>query len=412
MFETLLTPKSVAVIGASRTPGKVGYAIIDNMLKAGYEGELVAINPSSDEVLGVPCYPDLKTYGKPIELSVISIPAKFVKGAVISSVEAGATAIVVITAGFREVGPEGKKMEDEIVHYCRKHGVRLMGPNCLGLLNTHYKLNASFAAKMPKPGNISVLSQSGALATAILDWSASRQLGLGTLVSIGNKADLSENDFLEAFAKDDNTKVVAGYLESIVSGDKFIKVAEAIASIKPVVLLKAGTTAAGTKAASSHTGSLAGADIAYGAAFKRSGIIRANTFEELFDYATAFSMQPLPKGNRVAIITNAGGPGIMAVDAVENIGLVVSTLTDSISTALKSKLPAAASVGNPIDVLGDADPDRYVTALEAAQGDDSVDSIIVILTPQSMTKAAETARAIAGALKGTKPVLACFMGGE
>ena len=328
------------------------------------------------------------------------------------SIESGARAVAVITAGFREIGAEGATLESEIAATCRAAGVRLLGPNCLGLINSHHKMNASFAKHMPRAGCISVISQSGALCTAILDWAASRHLGLAKLISMGNKADLNETHFLKALADDAQTKVIVGYLESIVSGDEFIKAAEAATSQKPVVVLKAGVTAAGGKAASSHTGSLAGADIAYGAAFKRSGIIRADTFEALFDYATAFAMQPLPKGDRVAIITNAGGPGIMAADAVEQSGMKIQPLAGSAATALRKKLPAAASVGNPIDVLGDADPDRYVTAVEAAQDDDSIDAIIVILTPQAMTKPAETARAITACSTGGKPILASFMGGE
>jgi acetyltransferase len=260
-------------------------------------------------------------------------------------------------------------------------------------------------------GEISVISQSGALGTAILDWVAGRHLGLAKLLSIGNKADLDEIDFLNALAADDKTKVIVGYLENIEEGDEFIKSAEAAAGKKPVVIMKVGVTAAGGRAASSHTGSLAGADIAYGAAFKRAGVIRAETFENLLDYATAFAMQPLPKGDRVAIITNAGGPGIMAADAVEGSGMKVATLGAGITSVLKGKLPAAASVGNPIDVLGDADPERYAMALNYAQDDPGVDAIIVLLTPQAMTYPAETARAVAGALKGEKPVLAAFMGG-
>ncbi|MBN1765820.1 MAG: acetate--CoA ligase family protein [Sedimentisphaerales bacterium] len=413
MLESLLVPQSVAVIGASRTPGKVGHEILANLIEGGFTGEIVAINPSSEEILGRKCYPDLKTYGGKVDLSVISVPTKFVESAIEDSIKAGAGSVVVITAGYREVGPEGARMEANLARLCEKHGVRLLGPNCLGLINAHHKMNASFAKKMPLPGNISVFSQSGALATAILDWSAERHLGLGKLISIGNKADINENDLLATFTEDEQTRVMVGYLESIVSGDEFIRVAEAASMVKPVVILKAGTTQAGTKAASSHTGSLAGADIAYGAAFHRSGVIRADTFESLFDYATALAMQPLPRGNRVAIITNAGGPGIMAADAVENSGMEVAILSNNIATALKKKLPAAASVGNPIDVLGDAEPDRYVTALNAALDDnENVDAIIVILTPQAMTKPAETARAMAQCLRGDKPVLACFMGGE
>jgi acetyltransferase len=242
--------------------------------------------------------------------------------------------------------------------------------------------------------------------------SMGRGLGLSKLISIGNKADLNENDLLTALGEDEQTKVIACYLESITAGDDFIRHAEAVAARKPVIILKAGTTQAGGKAASSHTGSLAGADIAYGAAFRRAGVIRADHFEALFDFATALSMQPLPKGDRVAIITNAGGPGIMAADAVENMGMRVQSLSESTSTALKAKLPAAASVGNPIDVLGDADPERYALALKAALDDDTVDAVVVILTPQAMSKPLETARAMINALRGDKPVLAAFMGGH
>lgn len=411
MLKSLLSPPSIAVVGASRTPGKVGHEVVANLIKGGFEGPIVPINPAADDVLGLKCYPDFKSYGKPIGLSVISVPTKGVKDAVQASLEAKVGAIVIITAGFKEVDHEGAVLEKEIAAMCKKAGVRMMGPNCLGLINTHHKMNASFAKQMPLPSGISVISQSGALATAILDWAAFRHLGLAKMVSIGNKADLDEIDFLAAFADDDITKVIVGYLESVTDGDKFVHVAEAAAHRKPVIIFKAGTSSAGQKAASSHTGSLAGADVAYDAAFKRSGIIRAETFEALFDYSTAFAMQPLPKGDRVAIITNAGGPGIMAADAVEHCGLKIATIKESTAAALRAKLPAAASVGNPIDVLGDADPERYALAVKAAQDDDEVDSIIVILTPQAMTRPAETARAIAGCLRKEKPVLACFMGG-
>lgn len=412
MLESLLYPKSVAIIGASRSPGKVGHEIVANLVKGGFEGPIIPINPSADEVAGLKCYPDLATYGEKIDLSIISIPTKFVKAATESSIAAGATAIVVITAGFKEVGPEGAKLEEELAQLCLSRGARLVGPNCLGLLNSHHKMNASFATKMPEIGNICVLSQSGALATAVLDWSLAQHIGLSTLVSIGNKAELDETDFLDAFAEDKNTDVIVCYLESIMCGDDFIRKAESAASKKPVIILKAGTTQAGTKAASSHTGSLAGADMAYGAAFKRAGVIRADTFEALFDYAIAFANQPLPRGKRVAIVTNAGGPGIMAADAVENAGLVVADLDPKLANALKEKLPAAASVGNPIDVLGDSDETRYIDAVAMAQEDDNVDAIVVILTPQAMTKPVETARGIAKASAGKKPVLACFMGGD
>jgi len=362
--------------------------------------------------MGHQFFTSLEEYGQDIDMSVICVPTAAVKGAVLSSLKAKAKAVVVITAGFKEVDEEGARLEREITDLCRSAGARMMGPNCLGLINTNNKMNATFASHMPQAGGISVLSQSGALCTAILDWAAARKLGLASLVSIGNKADVDETDLLSAFADDENTKVIVGYLESIASGDEFIRVAESVAAIKPVVILKAGTTSAGSKAASSHTGALAGADIAYGAAFKRAGVIRAETFEGLFDLATALAMQPLPKGDRVAIITNAGGPGIMAADAVEHAGMQVASLHPDIAEDLREKLPAAASVGNPIDVLGDADPSRYAMAVEAAQSDPTIDAVIIILTPQAMTKPTETALAIAEAVRGEKPVLATFMGGE
>lgn len=412
MYEALLEPKAVAVIGASRAPGKVGYEILANLKKGGFKGKIVPINPSSNEVCGITCYPDLNAYGKKIDLAVIAIPTAFVETAVGNAIAAGAGAIVTITAGFKEVGKEGAELQDRIRDICRSKGVHLLGPNCLGLINAQHRMNASFAKHMPLPGGISVISQSGALCTAILDWAVSRNLGLAKLISMGNKADLSETDFLLAFAADDATKVIVAYLESIESGDEFMAAAEAASREKPVIAFKAGVTRAGGRAASSHTGSLAGTDMAYGAAFKRSGIIRADTFEALFDYAMALAMQPLPKGDNVAIITNAGGPGIMAADAVELMGMNVCELKGASASALKSKLPSAASVGNPIDVLGDADPGRYVMAVGAAQDDDAVDSIVVILTPQAMTQPVETAQAIAACARNEKPILVSFMGGH
>jgi len=412
MLKALLEPESIAVIGASRTPGKVGHEVVANLLASEFKGAVVPINPSASEVLGLKAYADLKTYGRPIELSVIAVPAPLVRAAVEASIAAGAGAVCVITAGFKETGPEGAALERDLARYCHGRQVALLGPNCLGLINAHHHMNASFAKQMPKPGGISVFSQSGALCTAILDWARARHLGLAKLISMGNKADLTETDFLKAFAEDDQTRVIVGYLESVDSGDAFIKAAEHATARKPVVIFKAGITSAGVKAASSHTGSLAGADIAYGAAFHRSGVIRAETFEAMFDYSTAFAMQPLPKGDRVAIITNAGGPGIMAADAVEQAGMRVQPLGSGTATALAQKLPAAASVGNPIDVLGDADPQRYVSAVNAAQDDGEIDAIVVILTPQAMTEPAATARAIAACNRSAKPILVSFMGGE
>jgi acetate---CoA ligase (ADP-forming) len=411
MLETLLYPKAIAVIGVSRNPAKVGYAVLANLVNNGFKGPIVPVNPDAKEILGLKCYKSLAEYEGQIDLSIIMVAGKYVKDALQASISAGAKSVIVITAGFREVGAEGARAEQELVEICRANRVRMVGPNCLGVLNTDHHMNATFAPSVPPPGKISVLSQSGALCVAILDWAADQKLGLGKVISFGNKADLNEVDFIETLAEDKETKVIAGYLESIKEGDKFLRIAEQAAGVKPVVILKVGITQAGAKAASSHTGSLAGADIAYGAAFKRAGVIRAENFEALFDYATAFAMQPLPNGERVAIITNAGGPGIMAADAAEGLGLKMVSPGPASDAKLRAFLPSSAAFGNPVDVIGDADPDRYARAFEVMQEDEKIDAIIVVVTPQNMTRPLELAEKLAAAHKGVKPVLAAFMGG-
>jgi len=412
MLESLLYPKTVAVVGASTNPEKVGYAFMDNLTKGGFKGTIVPINLTADEILGVKCYKSLDDYDGKIDLSIIVVGGKYVKSAIESSIQAGAKTIVVITAGFKEVGEKGAEAEAELVKLCRENGVRMMGPNCLGVLNTHHHMNATFAPTVPPPGHISVISQSGALCVAILDWAASQKLGLGKVISFGNKADLNEVDFLQALAEDKETRVIAGYLESIKEGNKFLRVAEEAASVKPVVILKVGVTQAGAKAASSHTGSLAGQDMAYGAAFRRSGVVRAENFEALLDYALAFATQPLPKGKRVAVITNAGGPGIMAADAAESEGLDMVPISEATREKIKPHLPPTAALGNPVDVIGDAQPERYIRAFEVLQEDENVDAIIVVATPQNMTRPLELAEKLAAIHQGQKPLLTAFMGGE
>jgi len=411
MLESLLYPETVAVIGASRHPGKVGHALLSNLIKSGFKGTIVPVNPEATEILGVKCYKALTEYGGKLDLSIVVVGPKYVKDAVQNSISAGARTMIVITAGFKEVGAEGAEAEQELVNMCKVANVRLMGPNCLGVLNTHHRMNATFAPCVPPAGKISVISQSGALCVAILDWAAHTKLGLGKVISFGNKADLNEVDFIEALAEDKETNVIAGYLESITEGDKFLRVAEEAAAIKPVVILKVGVTQAGAKAASSHTGSLAGADLAYWAAFKRSGVIRAENFEALFDYALAFSFQPLPQGDRVCVVTNAGGPGIMAADAAEQSGLKMVPPTDATKARLKEVLPPTAAFGNPVDVIGDADPDRYMKAFEILQDDENTDAIVVVVTPQNMTRPLELAQKLAATHKRKKPILCAFMGG-
>lgn len=412
MLESLLYPQTVAVIGASRNTEKVGGAIMSNLIRSQFKGTLVPVNPEAPDVLGVKAYKSLAEFGGKIDLSVVVVGGKYVKEAVQNSIDAGAKTIVVITAGFKEVGAKGAEAEREIVDLCRSAGVRMMGPNCLGVLNTHHNMNATFAPSVPPSGKISVLSQSGALCVAILDWAAAQNIGLGKVISFGNKADLNEVDFIEALADDKETNVIVGYLESIKEGDKFLRVAEQAAAIKPVVILKVGVTQAGAKAASSHTGSLAGADMAYWAAFKRSGVIRAETFEALFDYALAFSFQPVPAGDRVCVITNAGGPGIMAADAAEQMGLKMVSPSEDSKAKLKAVLPATAAFGNPVDVIGDADPERYVKAFEILQEDENIDAFVIVSTPQNMTKPLELAEKLSKVNKGKKPILTSFMGGE
>lgn len=410
MLDVLLYPGSVAVIGASRFPDKVGHEILANVLAGGFAGEIIPVNLQADEVLGLRCYRSLKEYGGDIDLSVIAVPAEQVSDAVKDSIAAGAKAITVITAGFREIGLEGARREFEIQELCSKAGVRLLGPNCIGLINSEHKMNATFSKPLPKAGSISVLSQSGAVCTAMLDWAACRGLGLAKVVCLGNKADINETDLLLSFAQDEQTKVIVGYLESATSGEAFIKAAESAVSTKPVVMFRAGVTQAGIRAASAHTGNPAGDEIAYAAAFKRCGVIRADSFDALFDYAAAFSMQPLPQNNRVAIITNAGGPGVMAADAVEQAEMEVASLHRNTLIALREKLPSAAIVSNPIDILGDADPQRFSQAVQVVQQDKSVDAIIIIITPHAMTKPDEIAREITAANPGEKPVLVVFFG--
>lgn len=412
MLEKIFTPSSVAVVGASRTPGKVGHDILKNLVDGGYEGTVIPVNPSGGNIFNLKVYPSLAEYRDTVDQVIIAVPGHAALEVARQAISKKASSIIVISSGFSETGAEGQLRQKELADICRHGGARLLGPNCLGLINTSAKLNSSFAGHLPSPGTISIFSQSGALCTAMLDLADNRHIGISKLVSIGNKADISEVDMLTALAQDKETRVILGYLEDISSGDDFIKAAEEASSKKPVIILKSGTTTAGKKAAASHTGVLSGADTAYGAAFKRSGVCRADTFEAMFDYAIAFNTQPLPKSDRILIITNAGGPGTMAADAVEKAGMRVADLDRNVSTALRDKLPSSASIANPIDVLGDAGPDRYIEALKAAQQDDNVDAIIILLTPQAMTQPGETARLIIDNIDGSKPVLASFMGGK
>jgi acetyl coenzyme A synthetase (ADP forming)-like protein len=413
LLEALFSPRSVAVIGASANPEKLGYLVLDNVLRYGYSGPVYPINPNAGEILGRPCFKRVSQVPGPVDLAVIAVPNKFVAEVMHDCGEKKVAAAIIITAGFREAGAEGRQMEREVIETARKNGIRVVGPNCLGIIDTNSSLNASFAAGMPEIGKISFMSQSGALCTAILDWAALNGLGFASFVSLGNKGDLNETDFLEVWREDPNTSVVMAYLEGVVNGDAFMDAARRLTKTKPFIAVKSGTTSAGSRAVSSHTGTLAGSDIAYETAFRQTGIIRARSVSELFAYSTALAYQPLPQGRRVGIITNAGGPGIMATDACEKSGLQLATLTQETVSHLREVLPPAANHYNPIDVLGDARSDRFAAALQAALKDPGVDAIILLLTPQAMTEIEKTAEEVVTISHGSeKPVLACFMGGK
>lgn len=413
-LEGFFDPKSVAVVGASRQKGKVGHEIVANLVRGDFPGQVYPVNPKADEVEGLRCYPDLKSIETPPELAVISVPAKAVSAVIRECGQVGCGNAIVITAGFKETGEQGRKLESDLVQTARRARVRLIGPNCLGVLVPGKGLNASFGGDLPKPGSIGYLSQSGALLTAILDAAQASGIGFSMLVSIGNKADVDELDMLEAFRDHDETTVIAGYLESVSDGKGFIRLAEEISHRKPILLLKAGGTSAGAKAASSHTGSLAGSETAYEVVFQRAGIVRCDSIKMQFDLAQAFAYQPLPKGAKVAIVTNAGGVGIMATDAVERQGLSFAKFSDETIQKLRENLPAAANINNPVDILGDAMAERYEFAIDAVLAAADVDVALVLLTPQAMTDCDATARAAVAASRRNpdKPVLACFLGGE
>ena len=410
-LEAFFNPKSVAVIGASREPRKVGHRILRNILDYGFKGEIYPVNPNAEEVLGCRCYKSILDIPSEVDLSIIAVPAKIVPSVAEQCGVKGVKGIVVISAGFSETGREGARLEKELLGICRKYGMRMQGPNCLGIINTASRLNASFAATNPPRGKIAFVSQSGALGSAILNWAIQNHIGFSSFISLGNETDLNAADFLEALGEDEETKVIGLYIEGVKNGRRFIEVSEKLTRKKPVIALKAGTTDVGMRAVSSHTGALAGSDAAFSAAFKKAGILRADTLEELFNLVLSFEKQPLPKGKRVLIVTNGGGPGVLAADACEKKGLDLPSLEHSIRERLRRKLPPHASVNNPVDILGDADEERYRIALDAGLKSSRVDGIIVILTPQAMTPIEKIAQVLAE-IKETskKPIIATFMG--
>jgi acetyl coenzyme A synthetase (ADP forming)-like protein len=406
-------PNTVAVIGASTNSKKLGYAVLENLVAGGFAkvGKVYPVNPTAQEILGLQAYPTVQEVPGSIDLAVIVIPYMYVPEALRTCGEKGIPAVIVISAGFREAGREGLERELELIEIANQYGIRLIGPNCLGVIDTFTPLNASFSAGTPPSGPMAFMSQSGALGTAVLDISLAGRLGLSKFVSLGNKADVDEIDLLKAWEDDPHTSVIMIYSEGMSNGQEFINTARQVTAKKPVVAIKSGVTQSGSRAVSSHTGSLAGSEQAYHAAFRQAGVLRAESMEALFDIALALGYQPLLQGDRIAIITNAGGPGILATDALERSGLSLARFENETITTLAQYLPDAASAANPVDVLGDARADRYSLALETIVADPNVDGLLVVLTPQAMTEIEATADAI-GRLSKTidKPIITSFMG--
>jgi acetyl coenzyme A synthetase (ADP forming)-like protein len=414
VLETFFKPSSIAVIGASRRPGKVGYEVLQNIVNSGFPGAIYPINPNAREVLGLRCYPSVLNVEGDIDLGVVAVPARLVPAIVEEVGAKGIKSLIIISAGFKECGVDGTKLEHAVMSLCRKHKIRVLGPNCLGIIDTTTPLNASFAPHLPLTGNTAFISQSGALGTAVLDWAKKEGMGFSKFISLGNKADINEADIIQELMTDVATKAIIIYLEGLDDGQQFVNVARKVTRQKPVIILKSGITSAGARAVSSHTGTLAGSDLAYNVAFQHAGVIRVATTEDLFTIAEAFSTQPIPAGPNVAIITNAGGPGILATDACEKYGLTIAPITASVVERLRHQLPSAAGFFNPIDVLGDATAERYRFAIDTVLHSEDVHSVLVILTPQAMTEPRATADAIIEVRRKfpDKSLITAFLGGN
>lgn len=413
-LNALFSPQSIAVIGASTTVGTVGNSLTSNLLKNGYAGKVYPVNPKTDTLFDLPCYKNIAAIPDDVDVAIIIIKASAVPGALREAGEKGVRGAVIISSGFKETGETGKSLEEEIASIAQEYDIALLGPNCLGFLHPAVGLNASFAKRMPESGEIAFFSQSGALCTALLDLS-SDDLGFSYFVSTGNKAVIGENELLRFFASDPHTKAISFYSEGLSDSGKIIETGNDIlarSEAKPIIALKSGTTVAGTAASSSHTGALAGSDAAYQALFKQARMIRAESLEHLIDLLSVFSKNPLPAGIRLGIITNAGGLGVLATDSAVMHGLEIATLSPETREAL-AILPAAASTRNPVDVLGDALADRYRLAIDTLIADANVDMLLIIVTPQTMTQAKETAEAIADAKnRSDKPIVAIYAGKE
>jgi acetyltransferase len=413
-LEPIFRPRSIAVIGASRTPGTVGYELVHNLLADGFSGAIYPVNPKAVAVHSIPAYPSIEAVPHEIDLGIISVPKELVVAAAEACGRKGVRALVVISAGFKEVGPAGQEREQALLAVAQRYGMRMIGPNCLGVLNTapDISMNATFAPIMPPPGPVSFMSQSGAMGVTILDYAAEYGIGVNHFVSVGNKADVSGNDLIEYWAADPATRVILMYLENFGNPQKFTRLAREVTRRKPIIAVKAGRTAAGARAASSHTGALAGLDSATDALLEQCGVMRVDTVEDLFDLAMAFSHLPVPKGNRVAIVTNAGGPGIIIADACESHGLSIVELSQATQAKLRATLPEEAAVRNPVDMIASATPETYRHVLEHVLQDDNVDAVIAAFVPPLRVRQQDVARAIVEvrhAYPG-KPMLAVLMG--
>ena len=412
-LHTFFAPDNVAVIGATDKEGSVGRTLLWNLMSNPFGGTIFPVNPKRHSVLGIPAYSSIKDIPDPVDLAIIAIPAPFVPGVVQECVEVGVKSAIIISAGFKETGSKGVELEKQILETARGK-MRIIGPNCLGLMSPRSGLNATFASTMARPGNLAFISQSGALCTAVLDWSFWENVGFSAFISIGSMMDVNWGDLIYYLGDDPHTHSIVIYMESIGDARSFLSAAREVALTKPIIVIKTGRTEAAAKASASHTGSLAGSDDVLDAAFRRCGVVRVNAISELFDMAEVWAKQPRrPKGPRLTIITNAGGPGVLATDALISAGGALAELSEDTVTALNEILPTHWSHGNPIDILGDADPDRYTKALDIAVEDPNSDGLLVILTPQAMTDPTQIAEQLKPyAQKAGKPVFASWMGGS
>ncbi|MDT8782688.1 MAG: GNAT family N-acetyltransferase [Candidatus Bathyarchaeota archaeon] len=413
-LDKIFNPKTVAIIGASDVEGSVGYAIVKNFTQSGYTGKVYFVNIRKPEILGVKTYPSVDQIPDTIDLAMIATPAKIVPSVMEECGKAQVKGVIIVSAGFKEIGPEGRALELKLLEVAKKYGVRVIGPNCIGVLRPRINLNATFLDKMPKPGNVAFLSQSGALGSAILDWAIHENIGFSNFVSVGSMLDVDFGDLIDYFGSDPKTKSILMYVEGITEARKFMSAARHFARTKPIIVVKSGKFSESAQAAASHTGSLSGEDGIYDAAFKRAGVVRVNEIADLFNAAEVLGTQPLPQGPRLAIITNAGGPGVMATDSLIAQGGKLAKLDKKSIDSLNAVLPPFWSHGNPIDVLGDAKSDRYKAALEAALNDGNVDGILIIFTQQAVSESVEIAKNIVELVRNqpyqNKTILTSFMG--